>query len=79
MALVSENILGKRPLGRLKSAPEDNIKMDFKDHEDLRLIFSIKYNIKGMRIRITLTESTSTLDQRAKKNCCYMYKSRWIL
>lgn len=55
MALVSEKRLGKRPLGRLKSMLKDIIKMDFKDHKDLRIIFNIKYNIKGMIIRVTLT------------------------
>lgn len=57
MIVVSEKRLGKRPLGRLKSVRKDNFKMDFMDHKDLRIIFNIKYNIKGMRIRVTLTEN----------------------
>jgi hypothetical protein len=82
MALVSENRLGKRPLARLKSVLEYNIKMNFKDHKDLRIIFSTRYNIKGMRIRVTLTENQLQLwiiwQERAVVTCiklggCYRF------
>jgi hypothetical protein len=47
MVLVSEKRLGKRSLGRLKIVLQDNIKMDFKDHKDLRIIFNMKKILKA--------------------------------
>jgi hypothetical protein len=60
MVLVSEIRLGKRPIGRLKNAQDDNIKIDLKDYDDIRIIFSIRYNNNGMRIHMTLTVSLNS-------------------
>jgi hypothetical protein len=43
MALFSGKHLVKYLLGRLKRSQQNIIKMDPKDHEDLRIMFSIRY------------------------------------